>query len=248
MVFRAVSSFLPWLQDVQKSLILYWGKNIKTSSSSLKIKNNWDTSPADCDCEHIHVSVIFHPRESRELFWHDNVWKKGIVLLLKVNSQECPASGPCGQTVPGWTEWDAECPTYCGCYMSDLLGSSDTSLGKRLLQDLKPSNYVRFTHLLWSWSLPSMFIYWLVCPVGLCRMNSHRKEAVGLVQIFYSSPFSKRARSCACPCSAVWERIEDVLRRSELCWVKFSVCLFVFELERGRKGSLCCWRRNRDGI
>lgn len=176
------------------------------------------------------------------------MWKKGTVLLLQVNSQECPAPGPCGRMMLGWAEWDAKCPTYCGCYRSDLLGSSDTSLGKRLLQDLKPSNYVRFTQLLWSWSLPSMFVYRLVCPVGLWRMNSHRKEAVGLVQIFYSSSFSKRAQSCAYPCSGVWEYAEDVLRWSGLCWVKFSVCLFVFEVEGRRKGSLCCWRRDRDGL
>lgn len=65
-------------------------------------------------------------------------------------------------------------------------------------------------------------------------MNSHRKEAVGLVQIFYSSSFSKRARSCAYPCSRVWEYAEDVLRRSGLCWVKFSVCLFLRWRERGK--------------
>lgn len=146
-----------------------------------------------------------------------------------------PSPSPCGQTVPGWAEWGAECPTYRGCYRSDLLGSSDTSLGKRLLQDLKPSNYVRFTHLLWSWSLPSMFVYWLMCPVGLWRMNSHRKEAVGLVQIFCSSLFSERAWSCAYPGSGVWEYAEDILRHSRLCWVKFSVCLFLRWREGGER-------------
>lgn len=163
------------------------------------------------------------------------MWKKGIVLLLKVNSQECPAPGPCGQTVLGWAEWDAECPTYCGCYMSDLLGSSDTSLGKRLLQDLKPSNYVRFTHLLWSWSLPSLFMYWLVCPVGLCRMNSDRKEAVGLVQIFYSSLLSKHAWNCAYPCSAVWEYVKDVLPGQGFAGWNFQfVCLVLSWREGGK--------------
>lgn len=167
------------------------------------------------------------------------MWKRGTVILLKVNSQECPAAGPCGQTVPGWVEWDTECPTYCGYYRSDLLESSDTSLGKRLLQDLKPSNYVRFTHLLWSWSLPSMFVYWLVCPVGLWRMNSHRKEAVGLVQIFYSCSFSKCVWRCACSCSSLGICREHPAPVGALLGEIFCL-LFVFEMERGRKGSLCC--------
>lgn len=135
-----------------------------------------------------------------------------------------------------------QCPTYRGYYRSDLLGSSDTSLGKRLLQDLKPSNYVRFTHLLWSWSLPSMFVYWLVCPVGLWRMNSRRKEAVGLVQIFCSSLFSKGAPSCAYPASGSWEYAEDVLRRSvgALLGEVFSLFVCFWDGEREEKGSLCC--------
>lgn len=73
-------------------------------------------------------------------------------------------------------------------------------------------------------------------------MNSHRKEAVGLVQIFCSSPFSKRAWSCAYPGSGVWEYAKDVLRRSGLCWVKFSICLFVSEMERGRRKAHCVAR------
>lgn len=69
-------------------------------------------------------------------------------------------------------------------------------------------------------------------------MNSHRKEAVGLVQIFYSSSFSKGAWSYAYPCSGLWEYAEDILCWSELYWVKFSVCLFLRWREGGKVHSV----------
>lgn len=61
-------------------------------------------------------------------------------------------------------------------------------------------------------SLKCLFTAWHVLLSGLWRMNSQRKEAIRLVQIFCSSSLSKCVWSC------VWEHAGDVRCSSVLCW------------------------------
>ena len=149
------------------------------------------------------------------------MWKKGTVLLLKANSQEWTAPGPHGQMVPGWAD---------GEMRSALLIPAATGLTS--LYHLTP-RLVRGCCKIWNpqimWDLHScfelspslqcLFTAWYVLLSGLWRMNSRRKEAVGLVQIFCSSSLSKCTWSRVYPCFRVWEYSEDVPHRSGLCWV-----------------------------
>lgn len=163
-IFRALSSFLSQLPYIfhrcpeiviisipgQKHgwINIYINKKNKTSSSPLEkrvIKMHFHQGLA---VRALMYFITFHLFESRKLFQHDKGWKEGSVLLLNENSQEWPALGPCGKrSRAGLVE---RCKVPYLLRLLQVWPPCISLFGKRLLQDLKPSNYVRFTPWLWS--------------------------------------------------------------------------------------------------